>query len=380
VRKRHIILVALLAAPSFGTAGSAEESAYPAPSQVSIQEIDAGDGDKAFLPGDFNNDGNIDLIIAEEQHARVILYTNDGTGALTRTAEFEAGKHPSWLAALDFDRDGATDLAIANHEATIVSLLRGDSGTVFDRGGPIQLPIETSPHSHMIAAADLNADGLHDLILDSRDQAGVYVLRGNAQGGFETPGIAVDAGGGPYHGFAVGDINNDGKPDIITPNQNDLGLLLNRSGADIAFAQTGTIPMPSPFAVHATDMNGDNNIDLVAASLRETPGIVVFEGDGTGNFRRMTSVPMAAGARIIATGDVNNDGLGDAVITGWNASITLLMGHADQPYPVQLPTGEIRNPCGAAMADFNGDGRDEVIVGDASSGRVHIYSVDLPRD
>lgn len=340
--------------------------------------MEVSNGDKTFLPGDFNNDGFTDLIVAEEQYGRIIIFTNNGSGTLQRTAEYPVGTEPSWLTSLDFNKDGIADLGIANHEADTLTLLQGSGDARFDRVEPSRLPIETDPHSHMIASADLNADGVDDLILDSRDQYGIYVLRGKANGTFDAPGTGIDAGGAPYHGFAVGDLNNDGLPDIVTPNQNDLGILLNRSEAAISFEKAGSLTIQSPFAVDSADINGDGNIDIVAASLPEAPGVVVFGGDGTGGFRPITSVSMSAGAKMIATGDTNSDGLADAVITSWNTSILLLIGHKDQPYSVQLPTEGIRNPWGVALADFNNDGNDEVIVADAASSRIHIYSIVFP--
>ena len=355
---------------------SAEEALDSPHPNIVIQEIEASSGEKAFLPGDFNDDGLTDLIIAEEDHGRILVFINDGDGRLNRVAAYPVGAQPSWLTTLDFDNDGINDLAIANHESDSVTLLRGRGDARFEQGGGTRVPIESAPHTHMIAAADLDGDGVSDLVIDSRDQFGIYVLRGDSEGGFDAPGTGIDVGGSPYLGFAVGDLNRDGRPDIVTPNQNNISVLLNRSTANLTFERIDSISVQSPFAMNLADVNGDNRIDILVASASEDPGVAIYAGDGNGQFEILTSMTMAAGAKIIASGDINADGRADAVITGWNAEIVLLIGHADRAHFIQLPTNGIRNPWGAAIADFNMDGRDDVLVGDATSGRVHIYTIE----
>lgn len=292
-----------------------------------------------------------------------------------RNHDYSAGEHPGSLAALDFDDDGNVDVAIANHEADSITLLRGRGGAKFDAVEQSSVPIATQPHSHVIRTADLDGDGILDLVVDSRDRFGIYVLRGNASGGFEAPGQGVDVGGSPYLGFVVSDLNGDGKPDIATPNQDDVSVMLNRSSQEIAFERISSIPFPIPFAVGAADLNGDESIDLVVAGGEQAHGVATFSGDGDGHFEEATFTPMARGAKLLATGNVTGDEFSDAVITSWNSEIVLLIGGATGASPVRLAPSGIRNPWGLVIADFNKDGRGEVVVGDASSSRVHIYSL-----
>ncbi len=372
--KQQKISFAAIIVSTFVSGCSAAEVLDPQPHNITVQEIAASNGEKTFLTGDFNHDGHIDLIVAEETQDRIVVFVNNGAGELQSTAQFPAGAQPSWMAPVDFDTDGVADLAIINHEANTITLLRGNGDASFEPADPARFPIETEPHSHVIAAADMNNDGAIDLIIDSRDHLGVYVLPGGAEGEFDAPGQSVDVGGAPYLGFAVVDINHDGLPDIITPNRNDVSVLLNRSSTELSFEQVSPIPFQSPFAVGAADMNGDNEIDLVIAGAGEEPGIVVLKGNGEGQFAHAASAQMSAGAKLVATGDVNGDGTMDAAITSWNAQVTLVIG-ADTPYFVPLPLEGMRNPWGVTMADFDGDKRDEIVVGDASGERVLIYSV-----
>ncbi|MEL6360369.1 MAG: VCBS repeat-containing protein [Pseudomonadota bacterium] len=343
---------------------------------VEITNLLLSDGDKTFLARDVNTDGRIDLVVAEEAENQIVMLLNDGEGGFNEAAYYPAGDEPASVTALDLNGDGNIDLAIANHESDSITLLAGDGAGRFTSAEHSPVAIVTEPHSHMIKAKDFNNDGSTDLIVDSRDRLGVYILSGQPGGSFNAPGQGIDVGGAPYLGFAVGDINNDAAPDLVTPNNDSISILMNRSAGKIAFEHVASIPIDAPFAAALGDTNGDSWTDLIVASERQNSGVTVLVGNGQGDFNKSTSFPMAAGAKTIATGDANGDGLLDAVITSWNADILLIFG-GDTVSPQKLPIGEIENPWSAAFGDFDGDGRDEIVVGDASNGLVNIYSLDM---
>lgn len=346
-------------------------------SRITVQSMTLGDGEKAFAVSDFNGDGYTDLVVAEEDNNTIEVLLNNGAGVLEARSDFPAGDNPTWLTALDFDRDGNNDLAIANHETASITLLRGNGDGSFEADEQSPLTIETAPHSHMIGTADFDSDGRSDLIVDSRDKRGVFVLRSTAGGEFRTSGRDIDVGGAPYLGFAIGDANNDGKPDIVTPNQNDISVLLNETSDALDFERARSIPFPSPFAVAVGDVTGDGHADVIAAGLGAQPGVTVFNGDGEGEFGRSRSFPMNEGAKTMAMGDVNGDGLVDVAITSWTSQVFLITGGTEDLIAVELPINGLQNPWGVTFADFDQNGRDEVVVGDATSARVNIYSLNI---
>lgn len=345
---------------------------------IDVTSLLISSGETTFLAQDINLDEQIDLIVAEETENRIVVFLNNNGDGFNQPVHYPAGDNPASLTSLDFNDDGNVDLAIANHERDSITLLAGDGAGEFTTVDHSPVPIITEPHSHMIEAKDFNNDGSIDLIVDSRDRLGVYILGGQPSGSFDTPGKGVDVGGAPYLGFAVGDINNDAAPDLATPNADNVSILLNRSSAEIEFEHVASIPAEAPFAVALGDINGDELTDLIVASERQNAGVTVLAGDGQGNFNISTSFSVAGGAKTIATGDANGDGLLDIVVTSWNADILLVLG-GKIPSSQKLPAGGIENPWSAAFGDFNGDGRDEIVVGDASTGLANIYSVGVAK-
>lgn len=373
MRNHHSAMLVFLGV-SFVSSGCQAEEVGNA---FNVNSIIISEGDKAFAANDFNNDGYTDLVVAEEAFNRIIVFLNDGAGSLDRANDYPAGDNPTWLTTLDFNGDGHNDLAIANHEANSITLLSGNGDGAFEPSEHSPLPIETAPHSHMIDVADFNADGFPDLVIDSRDRLGIFVLRGMEDGNFSAPGQGIDVGGTPYLGFAIGDVNKDGMPDIITPNRNDIGVLLNRTSGELGFEKLTSIPFRSPFAVAVGDITGDGHIDLIAVSENAEPGVVIFSGNSEGDFAKLRSFSMNAGAKTIAMGDVNGDGIADAVVASWNSDALLVTGDTETLTAVQLSTNGLQTPWGVEFADFNRDGRDEVIIGDATSGRANIYSINI---
>lgn len=356
-------------ASASAAAGQREEAA----DQLRVEALDVAAGQKALLATDLDGDGFLDLVVAAQDSGRVLVLRGDGAGGFAPPAAFPAGDNPAWLASADLDGDGRADLAVANHERRSLTLLlsEGSDGLHLTEAAPLTLA--TEPHSHMVAAADLDLDGEPDLIVDSRDRDGVHVLKGLGGGAFDAPGVGVDAAGAPYLGFALGDINGDGRLDLATPNADDVSILMNRSAGAISFELTQSLPVADPFSVALADFDGDGRAELVAASEGRSPGVQVFRQSDAGAFALQGSFAMAQGAKSIAIGDVDGDGLEDAVIICWSAELLLLRGGTEAVAAAALPLAGVSAPWGVATGDFDGDGKDEIAVADAESARINVY-------
>ncbi|HEY0725997.1 MAG TPA: VCBS repeat-containing protein, partial [Pyrinomonadaceae bacterium] len=260
-----------------------------APSFAYEQSFTAGSGAASVVAADVNSDGKVDLIVANSNEDDVSILLNataPGSAAPSfSSSTFAAGSKPCAVTIVDVNGDGKPDPIVTNSSDGIVSvLLNGTApGAVTPTfAGPTTFGVGANPCG--IAAADINGDGLPDLIVANEGDNTVSVLVNTTVPGAPTPSFALQQAFAtalnPSSVIAV-DANGDGKLDLIVSNADDfsVSVLVNKtpSGSTTAsFAvrrdfATGL----SPLTVAATDLNGDGKLDLfVANSLDDTVSVL----------------------------------------------------------------------------------------------------------
>ena len=174
---------------------------------------------------------------------------------------YAAGDGPSGVAVGDFDQDFDPDLAVANIGDDDVSILRGATGGTFE--AQVDYPSGDGPRG--VAVADFNGDGDLDLAIPTENSDSVAVLIGGAGATFSAP-TAYPVGDAP-RGIAVADFTRDGDPDLVTANDQGDGVTIIAGAAGAAFLPP--VPLPAgnnPFGVSAGDVNGDGEADIVVAN------------------------------------------------------------------------------------------------------------------
>jgi len=116
-------------------------------------------------------------------------------------------------------------------------------------------------------------------------------------------------------------------------------------------------------------------LDLIVASGQGGSSVGVFLGDGSGQFSNDADATFRApaGAKSIAIGDINGDGLSDAIVSSWSSDVRIIYGDASDFTSTALSLGDLETPWGAAIGDLNGDGRDDIIVTDGVSSAANLY-------
>ncbi len=180
------------------------------------------------------------------------------------------------------------------------------------------------------------------------------------------PGISGDT-----TGFVqVADTNGDGIPDLISMAGGLVTVWLGKGGGTFQpyISSVGYPELDVPFSFAVGDVNGDGKVDLVAACPRAPGGthgsIQVLLGNGDGTFQSSVIYTMDENQLThVVLGDFNGDGIPDIVATGANAGVWLLTGVGNGTFHSPVVAISLPEAFNLASADFNGDGKPDLAVG-----------------
>lgn len=307
-----------------------------------------------LLVADVNKDGVRDVVTANQDSNNVSVLLGRGDGTFAANANYPVDG-PWRVAVADLNRDDNPDL-IAGNCGVSVLLGRGDGtfGATRNFSDPrIADPRQCPGVGASLAVADFNRDAKLDVAAVTRSRGG-WMLWGRGDGTFEAADPNDDTfglGGGPGYsqvawGVAVGDVNKDGNPDLVTANdkapygstgswEGDISVLRGTGGTvasgfvrgayrtgerwDIWDKEQnfGFAPALNTYAVALGDISGDGRLDVITANRGANPSsvsVVIGEGDGTFPLWRLNgrSSPRIYGLDgsplSVAIGDLNGDG------------------------------------------------------------------------
>lgn len=220
-----------------------------------------------------------------------------------------------------------------------------------------------------LAVADFNGDKKLDIAVTDDYSQTVSVYLNDGTGKFGSPitsTFAVPSIGG-FGAIVVGDVNEDGKQDLIVGPiaglQYDIVLLGNGDGT---FTEKGQITTSYGFESAALiDINGDKHLDLIAGG---NGSLYVHLGDGQGNFSQEPLTGYQGGGLYtgVTVGDFNGDKLLDFVSLSYsNSQLRFFPGNGDGTFKQSstLTVPNLFSPASIASADFNGDGKLDLLVG-----------------
>jgi uncharacterized repeat protein (TIGR01451 family) len=206
-----------------------------------------------------------------------------------------------------------------------------------------------------IGAADLNGDGVTDLI--TVNPYNVAVLLGNGDGTFRTP-VSYSYGNtfGSYitNSGLIADLNNDGHPDVVVATSNGMFMLLGNGDGTFRPAILFT-SSASYSSLVAADFNRDGNLDLACLG---PGGILLYSGNGDGTFQPPITLPSSSnGYNFVTAADLNRDGKPDLVALNSNSqTVGVFLGNGDGTFQLLTSSVGVFSPMGLVVGDFNGDG------------------------
>jgi hypothetical protein len=344
----------------------------------------------AIAIGDFNGDGRQDLAVVTclpdqtcSGGGSLSILLGNGDGTFQTHVDYAEGgsffSDPNSVAVGDFNGDGKLDLVVANTFScgsncpySVVSVLLGNGDGTFqahkDYPGGYNL---TS-----MAVGDFNGDGKLDLAVGDSPAAehpsSVNVLLGNGDGSFQTfvPYILSSPGSitAPI-GVAIGDLNGDGKADlVVTPLYATLQVLLGNGD--------GTFQTPVAYGTHYArspvigDFNGDGKLDVAFVDFTTGYGTAnrtgVLLGNGDGTFGEELLSGTGSAPLGIAAGDFNRDGKLDlATADSAGNTTSVMLGNGDGSFQARADYDAQIAPSSIAVGDFNRDGKPDLAVANA---------------
>lgn len=334
---------------------------------------------------DINGDGKLDLLTADSNTTTIGLALNKGNGTFITGQSVPAGGRPNGLALADLNGDGKTDI-VTTVEGIQIAVLLGLGGGAFT--APVTYPIGSSSFTcgGKLVLADVNSDGKLDIVTACFHDGSVSVLLGLGMGTF---GAGTRYGTGksstgldaePW-AVAVGDLNGDGRPDIVAT---DIGyhslcvLLATSTGFGPVTHYTigtagSTIGTGFPNALRLTDVDGDGKLDILVANAASDDLIVMLNPGAGGAFQisgHYALGPVNSEAKDMTLVDINGDGHLDVATanSGSNSTGVLLATGTGTFKPVVVvkasnyASGATVAPAAITAGDFNGDGKPDLAI------------------
>ncbi len=324
----------------------------------------------ALALADVNGDGRLDVITANAGSNTVGILAGLTGGGLGPATFYPvgAGSTPNAVVVADVNEDGRLDIVTANYGTNSVGVLLGAAGGSFAPANTYGVGAASGPYG--VAVGDVDNDGHPDIVSANYGSHTVGVLVGLGGGGF-APVSTYSTGAKSYpSSVVIADLDHDGRPDLATASYgaHAVGLLRGlASGGFQAFANRLFTTSSRPTDISLADINRDGWPDLVTSN-DDSNSVGVLTSSGSGNFFDSTYATGAMGPLGVAVGDVTGDGRPDYVTANTYTTLpasnvtVFVPGAGSTPTSTRYGTTTPSSASDVALGDLNGDGRLDIVM------------------
>jgi hypothetical protein len=324
--------------------------------------------------GDLTGTGRQDMVVGVgEDGVGVQILKNNGDGTFTVTGNINGGVEPNIVKLADMNGDGKLDLVVGSTQVNEVIIYLGNGDGTFQTQNPIVKTLKYNVQDMTIG--DLNGDGKPDVV--AAIPFGAAVLLNNGTSTVLGAPAYYNASNQPDQAFvAIGDFNGDGKPDLAVSVYSKNLVEIFPNNGDGAFGTPTTLSDPTsspPTHLVTGDFNNDGDLDLVVG-CQGASEVALYEGNGNGTFQSPIPVQTTTSSGIIAAADLDLDGNLDLVVADRNDySDEVLPGNGDGTFGTAINVNAVTEASALMVAAAAGTGLPDIVsVGQTSPGS---YSV-----
>ena len=289
--------------------------------------------------------------------------------AYNQTASATVAGNPRSLAMADLNKDGILDIVTGNLDGSSVSVLIGKGDGTFRTA--VSYAVGLNPYQ--VTTGDFNGDGYLDIAAADFGGQEVSVLLGAGNGTFGAT-VTYQTGAKP-RALVAADLNADGLIDLAVANSTAMSVSILTGNGDGTFqGKTDVSAGGTPHGIVAADFNGDGKLDLAIANNTPNGAVTILFGNGSGGFTNAGSMTVGSSPYGIATADFNGDGRADLATANFgDSTISVLLGNGNGTFQPAVGYQTSGAPVTVRAADVNGDGFADLLATDSAAGVLDIF-------
>ncbi|CAF1004333.1 unnamed protein product [Adineta steineri] len=352
---------------------------YTFSSQDTYKTTGLGTYPMSIIAADFNNDNRLDIIVANYWTGDIgvfLGYENDTFSSQT-TYSTGSGSGPYYIANGDFNNDNQSDIVVANYWTNNIGVLLSNGDGTFSDQTTFSTGSKSEPS--FVAVGDFNNDTRLDIVVVNygKNNIGIFLGYGNAS--FSTQKTYSTGSNSQPYALTIGDVNNDKRLDIIVANYgtNNIGVFLGYgNGTFLAQKTYSTGSGSGPSFLVCRDVTGDDLLDIVVANSN-TNKFAVLVGYGNGSFLLRNTYSVGSGyyTWTLAIDDINNDKQLDIIVTNYPNNLAVFLGYGNGNFslPEIYETGSNSQPYSVVISDLNNDGKPDIAIANYATSNVGVF-------